>query len=348
MDGFLSEEPTGRIFTVSRQNRDATVVIRGYVYQVNTTLLKWIELEPDQRLELEAGEDIDALQEAVTSPCQVDRLLEAVKCREKNLTLRSPEALSAIATFHEHRQSNPTLRLGFRYITNSSVGEERPAITDLGTPGVHLWERVRNGLVTGRAKATLLSAMRRFLRSSTQPSELSADTWESFQRFLKRCTLPELNRLMDGFEWSTEHPSPDDLEGKVRYALITSGKVKTIDDAEAVFQHLFHFLFALLSKRSAKILTRDLLLAELKKLDQVETGRNILSHLVGMEAMLQNRFDRLEEQIAPLQSDMHGVKASLARIEGAVTSLQQPATDIVGGTDTPPQQIGRASCRERV
>ena len=69
MERFLSENPASQAFVISRQRRDATVVIRGYVYQVNTTLLKWIELEPDQRLELEAGEDIDSLQEAVANPC---------------------------------------------------------------------------------------------------------------------------------------------------------------------------------------------------------------------------------------------------------------------------------------
>jgi tetratricopeptide (TPR) repeat protein len=323
----MPEDLLSHPFEISRQRRDATVVIRGYVYQVNATLLKWIELEPDQWLELEAGEDIDALQRAVTNPNQPERVLEAVKCREKNLTLRSPEALSALATFQEHRESNPSLRLRFRYITNSSVGTENPAVTEMRTPGIHLWERVRSGPLTGRAKSALLSALRAFLKSSTRPAELAADTWESFQRFLKRCTLPELNRFIDAFEWSTEQPSPDDLEGKVRYALITSGKARAIEDADAAFPHLFHFVFALLSKRSEKILTPDLLVEELKKLDQAQTGRNILSNLRGIETILQARFDRLEEQIAPLQADMHGVKTTLARIEGAVTSLQQSAGD---------------------
>ena len=138
----MSEDLFSQPFMIARQSRDATVVIRGYVYQVNMTLLKWIELEPDRRLELEAGEDIDALQQAVTNPNQPDRVLEAVKCREKNLTLRSPEALSALAAFQEHRQGNPSLRLGFRYITNSPVGAENPAVMELGTPGIHLWERI--------------------------------------------------------------------------------------------------------------------------------------------------------------------------------------------------------------
>ncbi|SPF54616.1 conserved hypothetical protein [Candidatus Sulfopaludibacter sp. SbA4] len=189
-------------FVVSRQRRDATVVIRGYVYQVNTTILKWIELEPDQWLELEAGEDIDALQKAVTDQNQFDRVLEAVKCREKNLTLRSPEALSALATFHEHRQSNPSLKLGFRYITNSSVGTEDPAVTEVGTPGIHIWERIRSGLVSGKTKSSVISALRSFLKGSARPAELASETWEPFQRFLKRCTIPEFNRFVDAFEWS--------------------------------------------------------------------------------------------------------------------------------------------------
>ena len=316
----MPEDLFSQPFAISRQRRDATVVIRGYVYQVNTTLLKWIELEPDQWLELEAGEDIDALQKAVTNQNQVDRVLEAVKCRERNLTLRSPEALSALASFHEHRHSNPSLRLSFRYITNSSIGTENPAVTEVGTPGIHLWERIRTGLVTGKTKSAIISALRSFLKGSACPPELASETWESFHRFLRRCAIPDLNRFIDSFEWSTEHPSPDDLEGKVRYALISAGKVKTIEDADAAFEHLFHFVFALLSMRSAKILTSELLVEELSKLDQVETGRNILSNLRGIETILQSRFDRLEEQIAPLQSEMRGMKATLARIEGAVTS----------------------------
>src|SRR5207302_6377362 len=78
------------------------------------------------------------------------------------------------------------------------------------------------------------------------------------------------------------------------------------------------------------ILTANLLVEELKKLDQAEAGRNILSSLRGIETILQTRFDRLEEQIAPLPSDMHNVKATLARIEGAVTSLQESGYDHPG------------------
>ena len=316
----MPEDLFSQPFVVARERRDATVVIRGYVYQVNTTLLKWIELEPNHWLELEAGEDIDALQRAVTNYDQPDRVFEAVKCRERNLTLRAPEALSALASFHEHRESNPSLRLGFRYITNSSIGTENPPVTEVNTPGIHLWERVRCGNVTGKAKTAIISALRSFLKASSRPSELASPTWESFLRFVGRCTVPELNRFIDSFEWSTEQPSPDDLEGKVRYSLVTSGKIKSADEAGTAFEHLFHFVFSLLSQRSVKVLTPQLLAEQLKRLDQAETGRNILANLQELETILQSRFDRLEEQIAPLQPQMREMKATLARIEGAVTS----------------------------
>jgi hypothetical protein len=93
---------SSQIFIISRDSRDATVVIRGYVYQVQTTLLKWIEQPPDQRLELEAGEDIDVVSEALKND-DLDRVFQAVKHGRRNLSLRSPEALAALAGFQGRR-----------------------------------------------------------------------------------------------------------------------------------------------------------------------------------------------------------------------------------------------------
>jgi hypothetical protein len=204
-------------FSVSRERRDATVVIRGYVYQVNTTLLKWIGLTPGESLELEAGEDIDAVQQAIAEGDQIEitRLLQAVKHRERNLTLRSPEALAALATFQEHRHSNPSLKLAFRYITNSSIGAEKPPVTVTGTPGIHLWENVRGNAITAKQRNKLVSAIRTFLVNSACPSDLAAETWNSFIKFLKRSTILDFNRFIDLFEWSTNQVSHDDLEAKL-------------------------------------------------------------------------------------------------------------------------------------
>lgn len=48
---------------VLNRNRDASDVIRGYVYQVEWTILRWLSLNPSEQLEIEGGEDIDLISE---------------------------------------------------------------------------------------------------------------------------------------------------------------------------------------------------------------------------------------------------------------------------------------------
>ena len=321
------QDSSEQLFEVTRERRDATVVIRGYVYQVNTTLLKWIELLPDHRLELEAGEDIDVVRQAVTASDGPDRLLAAVKHRERNLTLRSPEALAALATFHEHRQSNPTLKLAFVYLTNSSVGTEAPPITSAGTPGIYLWQQVRDGSIGGKRKASAISAIRQFLRERAAPPDLALSTWESFVRHLKRSTNAELNRLIDDFEWSTEQPAYYDLAGRVLYAL----RAKSVEEADLAYKHLFYFLFDLLSQRQEKILTAGLLSQELAKLDRSDAGERVLSKLRSLEADLIQRLDRIEEQTSLLP----GMAATLALVANAVTSRPESHYELPGPPEAP-------------
>ncbi len=102
------------------RDRDAWSTIRGYVYQVDLTIQRWLELSPSQILELECGEDIDIISLALVAEVEErDRLLEQVKHRDGSLTLRSPEALTAIACFVEHIQSNPSANLAFQFTTNA-------------------------------------------------------------------------------------------------------------------------------------------------------------------------------------------------------------------------------------
>jgi hypothetical protein len=54
-------------------------------------------------LELERGEDLD-LQRQLHDQDSETRLLQQLKRRPANLTLRTPAALEALATFCEHQQ----------------------------------------------------------------------------------------------------------------------------------------------------------------------------------------------------------------------------------------------------
>ena len=105
------------------RDRDAWAIIRGYVYQVDLAVERWLALKDHELLELERGEDIDVVARAILSEdgAECGRLLDQVKSREARISLRSPEALSAIACFIEHREANPKLHLRFRYTTNAEV-----------------------------------------------------------------------------------------------------------------------------------------------------------------------------------------------------------------------------------
>lgn len=85
---------------VAIPGRDAHATFAGLVFQVNVTILRWLKLQPDQHLELEAGEDIDLIQRVADSEAEDVRTLEQVKqLRKRRLTLRSGEALEALANF---------------------------------------------------------------------------------------------------------------------------------------------------------------------------------------------------------------------------------------------------------
>jgi len=70
------------------EGRDAWSSIRGFVYQVDLTILSWIDLGEDSILELESGEDIDKIANNFNNE-EVLRELWQVKHRDSNLTLRS-------------------------------------------------------------------------------------------------------------------------------------------------------------------------------------------------------------------------------------------------------------------
>jgi hypothetical protein len=129
-----------------RPDRDAYAAIRGFVYQVDLTILRWLDLMPGQALELESGEDIDLIADALnTNPFPIDRLLEQVKHRETNVTLLSGSVLEAIANAIEHSAANVGHELVIRFSTNARIGREQglPAGTPPGMGLLDLWEKLR-------------------------------------------------------------------------------------------------------------------------------------------------------------------------------------------------------------
>lgn len=131
-----STAASAALFQTTR-DRDATATIRGFVYQVDITLLRWLTLPSTERLELECGEDIDRVRQLLsTDGNPPDRVFEAIKNRGVRITLRSVEALESLAGFCEHRIANPGLTLRFRYVTNCEIGREKTAVDETAVAGI--------------------------------------------------------------------------------------------------------------------------------------------------------------------------------------------------------------------
>ena len=197
-----------------QSNRDASDTIRGYVYQVNLTIKRWLSLKSGEILELECGEDIDLVSRSL--PNLEQRMLEQVKNYTKSsVTLRSDVAVEAIANFIEHRQNNPELKsnIRFLYTTTASVGRERPLPKILNNKnGITVWEELRKNQLDGISQDQALQGIWEILNNKKQPKKLSNPTWNVFKKFIKNRNFDELLKAIIKFEWSTNSPQNEQIK----------------------------------------------------------------------------------------------------------------------------------------
>jgi hypothetical protein len=163
-------------------------------------LLRWLNLDDSETLELECGEDIDTVGNYIrASVSQKTRLFEQVKRHQANITLRSPISLEALANFADHRSSNPEWRLRFRLLTTAKIGRELRWQGEL--EGIALWEAIRAGDLSEEAREVAVQQIRTLLQQSKAPEPISVATWQIFQAVVQ--SNAEFNDFIEDFEWST-------------------------------------------------------------------------------------------------------------------------------------------------
>ena len=245
-------------------NRDAWSTIRGFVYQVDYTILRWLKLESTEVLELERGEDIDIIQRDLLNH-EITRDLEQIKYRESNLTLNSDVVLELMKNFYIHKTNNPDKNIQFRFLTNANYGHERPAIFNNGDKGIERWI----GLYQLKAKwgndktvSTLKLHIQRRIKeqipvltsSATEEQQKIIDFWEGFHNYLN---IPEnLHGFLLNFEWPEEKL---DQFGVVSLVLSTIEQNFEQEDARVMYERLFVFVFKLLTQKGLKTLDREIL-----------------------------------------------------------------------------------------
>ena len=90
--------------------RQAHASIKGYLYQILHSVNAWLDLAEDETLSLEGIEDFDIISDDTVTAVQV-------KDTQRNITLRSNDALNAINRYWESQIRNPDRRVKFRFLT---------------------------------------------------------------------------------------------------------------------------------------------------------------------------------------------------------------------------------------
>jgi hypothetical protein len=197
----ISPHPLDRFLAIP--NRDAYATIRGFLYQAVLTIEAWLRLPVTEILELEAGEDIDwrfLAENTISSRKDADRVLGQVKYRASELSLRSEISLASLVNFHQHRLSNPGLRLQFRFLSNAKIAQERGHIHPSGLKGIEIWESL-SAVTDPTERKERLNFLRTILLAPSEPPSINRTQLKSFREFVRTATDEEFLDFVHSFTW---------------------------------------------------------------------------------------------------------------------------------------------------
>ena len=195
--------------------------MRGYMYQVLTSVLAWIGLADNQVLYLEGAEDLDLIQENAATAIQVKDTAGT-----GNITLRTPGVIAAIAHYWAHRRRNAARSIRFQYLTTSGVGKEQGNPFGQNVSGIELWNRLKAEPDKTRLSSDL-TALKSFLVGEPDlPVEL--------HNFLRTAADAEIvDGLIVPIEWVTAAPRSSALLQTIKDRLVEHGATQGVAASDA-------------------------------------------------------------------------------------------------------------------
>lgn len=305
-------------FTPGRE-QDAWGTIRGFVYQVDITIRRWVALSADAELHLECGEDIDRVARAIDATASAEngpsRLLEQIKYRQDPITLNTPDVIRALAGFHQTRTKNSSLNTAFLFTTNASVTGERGRLWRATSPGITVWNHLREGLLD-EVHPDAVAELQRivWMNGSLQEdeSEKGDSATKEASALLRSCAHGDADafrRLVEAVEWSHGNPSASSIREDNLARLRDRLRIYE-DRTAAAYDAVFAYVFRLLATKGAKVLAaRDLDSVGQRILTAADVRINALmaqlSHLRqevhSLELSTSSRFDAVDEEIRTLR-----------------------------------------------
>jgi tetratricopeptide (TPR) repeat protein len=315
-------------------NRSASDSIRGYIYQADLTIVRWLDLSDNQVLELECGEDIDLVDLVGKDTAEQKRVMEQVKGETKPLSLRSTNIRESLAYFYEHRRRHPNLDLYFRYTTNADMTKERHS--PLPQLGVNVWERLRKAAVSLEEKPILLNEIRQLLKSDTKPTDLQTTFWTQFQSFVDESTEEDLEAFIKRFEIATFETPSDTVGERIKSLLVEQKHARNSDEALVQYQRLFFYVVKLLASDDSKSLSAQDLLNQLSiqlnasEIQQLRMIQDLAMRISTVERDVEElKVSRREFKVVQEQQSVDLIELK-KQLDGAIQSVVTTAKRLVG------------------
>lgn len=288
------------------KNRDAWSTIRGFVYQVDLTILRWLSLKDNETLELERGEDIDIINRDFNNK-EISRELEQVKHRESNVSLNQESIIEILFNFFLHKTNNPKLQLLFRFVTNSKYTTERPSLFIEGKGGIEAWQELSKTTNVDLDDERLLIIKKHLLskiqgriiddKEKIKHEEVeNQKQWNEFKAYVDNSS--NLLKFIQDFEWSTNNQGSEEISKILKEKIIKVSPNSDLKSIDTIYSRLFLFVFKLLTKESIKKLDSNDLKTQMS-LPQLSTeDGNLLAFLNQLLKETEERVSTLEEKTA--------------------------------------------------
>jgi hypothetical protein len=276
--------------------QDAAPTIRGFRYQIQLTVLRWLDLCAGEILVLECGEDIDRIICAKDRDLAL-RELEQVKARERAVTLRSPDVVAALANYAGHLKSNPGAAIRFRFTTTAEPGWERQSPLGKRSRGIEVWRSLQCQPSWNDEQKRISERLASLLRELRCPKDYPPNSWGAFTDILNGQGVVSFATYVASFEWSCGSIPPDDLDRLLleRLSALPGDQGPEDPSRQQRLDQLTNGVLKLLSESGAKSLSVELR-------DETLARPTLSEHDRARLSLLERRAKTNDEAVAELKT----------------------------------------------
>ncbi len=233
----------------SHSKNDAWAAIKGFVYQVNLSVLEWVRLNDDEHLELEKGEDIDKIIDGVKD----ERQLGQVKHLDTNITLRTPAFKESVVNCFEHLEQNPKIK--FLFISNAKIGRENKVVfyDDQKNKkfGLQIWKLINQGQISSSLSQNI-DKIKEVIQKSP-PAKFTdqgspSQKWKNFIS-IANDSYDFNKRLIKKFYILDNQQKATEVKTDIKTELISKSYANNMIQADQLYKTLFYKIFELISQK---------------------------------------------------------------------------------------------------